>query len=511
MGYRELTLKLPTDYTEEQLRRRIGKELKIRNFSCTISSKSLDARKKNAIHWLLRVGVVSDELAGGEPERAPELVIPRISGTRRAVVVGSGPAGIFAALVLQQAGISVTLIERGTEVTKRAEGIRAFESTGVFNPASNYAFGEGGAGTFSDGKLTSRSKHITREKEFMLNTYIMAGAPEEIRYLAHPHLGSDNLRVMAKNLRQMLLDLGGTIHFETMLLDLSADNGSVAAAITSAGPMTADFFVIAPGHSAHETYRMLIGKGVAFRTKSFAIGCRVEHPQELINLAQWGCRRLPGVKAAEYRLTSPGDGRLPVYTFCMCPGGVVVPAAAYEETNIVNGMSRYRRNGVFANAACVAGINLNSLLGRELDPLEALEWLGALEESFYTATAGYRAPFCTVRDFLDKTMPSGIPDSSYPLGLKPAPLWNMLPAPVATAIAAGLRDFTRTIKGFETGTLLGLESKTSSPIQVLREPDGRCTGFDNLYVVGEGSGYAGGIISSGSDGIRAAMHILARC
>jgi hypothetical protein len=295
-----------------------------------------------------------------------------------------------------------------------------------------------------------------------------------------------------------------------MLLDLSISNGSVQEAVTSAGTFTADYFVIAPGHSAHETYRMLMKNRVKFRTKSFALGCRVEHHQELINMAQWGHKRLPGVKAAEYRLTSPGDGKLPVYTFCMCPGGMVVPATAYEQTNIVNGMSRYRRSGTFANAACVAGINLTTLLGREVEPLEALDWLGALEESFHLFAQSYQAPFCSVHDFLRKKLPGKIPESSYPLGLKPAPLWEMLPSPVSAALAEGLKDFSRKIRGFETGTMLGLESKTSSPIQILREPDGRCSGFENLYLVGEGSGFAGGIISSGSDGIRAAMNIANR-
>lgn len=509
MGYRELSLKLPTDYTEAQLRQCIGNELKIKDFSYSICNKSLDARKKNHIHWLLRISAVSDELSGDEPERASELHIAPVPGNKKAVIIGSGPAGLFAALVLQQAGVATTIIERGAEVSKRAESIRAFETTGVFNPAGNYAFGEGGAGTFSDGKLTSRSKHITREKDFMLSRYVKAGAPEEIRYMAHPHLGSDNLKVIAKNLRHEFLNLGGTILFETMLIDLAVHNGNVQNVLTSAGNFAADYFILAPGHSAYETYRMLMKNGVVFRTKSFAIGCRVEHHQELINMAQWGCRRLPGVKAAEYRLTSQ-SGALPVYTFCMCPGGIVVPATAYEQTNIVNGMSRYRRNGIFANAACVAGINLNTLLGREVEPLEALEWLGALEQSFYAFAQGYQAPFCSVRDFLQKTPPAKIPESSYPRGLKPAPLWEMLPQPVSAALAEGLKDFSRKVKGFETGTMLGLESKTSSPIQVLRESDGRCSGFDNLYLVGEGSGYAGGIISSGSDGIRAAMGIIER-
>ena len=402
MGYQELTLKLPPDYSAAQLRQEIAKQLRLKEFSLQIDNQSLDARKKANIHWLVRVTVLSPELKGPTPAIPPPLAVPYRPRQKKVVVAGSGPAGFFAALVLQQAGFPTTLIERGSEVRKRAAGIRAFESTGVFNPVSNYAFGEGGAGTFSDGKLTSRTKNISREKQFILSSYIAAGAPPEINYLAHPHLGSDNLPRMVKKLRATFLRLGGTMLFETMLQDLRIDNGTVRAAITSKGELAADHFIMAPGHSAHETLRMLIRRGVRFRTKNFAIGCRVEHPQAIINLAQWGRERLPGVKAAEYRLTSRGDGELPVYTFCMCPGGVVVPATAYAHTNIVNGMSLYNRDGRFANAACVAGVNLDRLLGRETTALEALDWLGALEEKFYQYANGFQAPFCGIADFINQ-------------------------------------------------------------------------------------------------------------
>jgi uncharacterized protein len=510
MGYREISIKLPTDYSEEQLRQHIAKELKIREFTYQIENKSLDARKKTGIHWLVRVGVLSPELKGDEPVSSPALDIPFKQRKERAVVVGSGPAGFFAAFVLQKAGINTTLIERGSEVDKRAEGIREFETTGAFSPVGNYAFGEGGAGTFSDGKLTSRTKSIPREKEFILSSYVRAGAPEEISYMAHPHLGSDNLRNIVRNLRKEFIEIGGSLRFETMMEELKVADGRALEAVTASGPIGADYFIIAPGHSAYETYRMLMRNGVLFRAKPFAIGCRVEHPQELINMAQWGRERLPGVKAAEYRLTSPGDGNLPVYTFCMCPGGHIVPSTAYENTNIVNGMSRYMRNGKFANAACVAGISLSKLFGREIGPLEALDWLESLEESFYRYSGGYQAPFCGIQDFIHRKAASKVVESSYPLGLKPAALWEMLPAAISDSIVEGLKDFSRKIRGFESGIIMGLESKTSASIQALRETDGCCQGFDNLYIVGEGSGYAGGIISSGSDGIKAAMNIIGR-
>jgi len=507
MGYKEITVKLPPDYSEEQLKAQVAKAEGLVDFSVQMIHKSLDARKKSNIHWLAQLSVCSPEIKGEPPVPLPRLQIPCRPRREKALVVGSGPAGFFAALVLQQAGIATTLIERGAEVGKRADRIRAFEHDGVFDAKGNYAFGEGGAGTFSDGKLTSRTKNISLEKAFILESYIHAGAPPEIRYLAHPHLGSDNLKKIVRRLRQEFIRIGGSVCFETLLVDLEVQNGRVVSAMTDQGAVEADYFVVAPGHSAHETYRMLISRGVGFRAKNFAIGCRVEHPQALINQAQWGREELAGVKAAEYRLTSKGDGKLPVYTFCMCPGGVVVPATAYADTNIVNGMSLYKRDGEFANAACVAGINLNHLLGREVSALEALDWLGGIEQDFFRYGRGYQAPFCRIDDFIERKEPRGGVATSYPLGLMPAPVWNLLPQEVSASIREGLKDFCRKIRGFESGIIMGLESKTSSPVQVLREADGRCCGFENLYLVGEGSGYAGGIISSGTNGIKAALHI----
>ena len=508
MGYKKISLKLPTDYTEDQLREKIKKKLKIKEFSCQIERKSLDARKKADIHWQVLISVSSKQIKGSVPAPLPPINIPYRKRTEKVVVIGSGPAGFFCAFVLQKAGFNITLIERGSDVKKRAEGISEFEKTGIFNSVSNYAFGEGGAGTFSDGKLTSRSKHVSQERKFILDAYISAGAPSEIGYMAHPHLGSDNLSKIVTRLREDFLNIGGRVFFETFLKDLKIENKRAQEAITTLGGIEADEFVVAPGHSAYETYRMLIKRGVKFRTKNFAIGCRVEHLQEVINNAQWGQKSLPGVKAAEYRLASKGDGNLPVYTFCMCPGGSIIPASAYKNTNIVNGLSLYNRDGKFANAACVAGVNLDRLIGRQTSPLEALDWLENLEKRFHEYSDGFNAPFCGIKDFINREVRLSNVESSYPLGLKPAALWDLLPFQVSSSIREGLKDFSRKIKGFEAGTIMGLDSKSSSPIQVLREENRLCSGFENLYVAGEGSGYSGGIISSGADGIKAAMAII---
>jgi uncharacterized FAD-dependent dehydrogenase len=314
--------------------------------------------------------------------------------------------------------------------------------------------------------------------------------------------------VVVKNLRETYQEMGGEIRFETTLTDLVLQPGHITEAMAGTEPIAGDYFIVAPGHSAFETYRMLIERGIQFRTKNFAIGCRAEHRQEEINRAQWGIGKLAGVKASEYRLTSEADGKHSVYSFCMCPGGMVVPAATYSHLNIVNGMSNYRRNGQFANAGCVAGIHPDQLAGRQVTALEALQWLEDLEHSFHTFSGGYMAPFCSISDFINGTEPRTIPETSYPLGLKPAPLWNMLPQVVTSALREGLKDFEHRLRGYSKGILLGLESKTSSPIQVLREKNGLCTGFDNLFLAGEGSGYAGGIVSSAADGIKIAMQIV---
>ena len=508
MGHKQISINMPTGYNEDDLRKRLERIVKLNEFKYVIENKSLDARNKKNIHWQMRVLVSSDAIKNEEINSKPDLDIPFKKREKTVVVVGSGPAGFFAAFVLQQAGFNTTLIERGTDVNKRTEGIASFESTGIFDPNSNYAFGEGGAGTFSDGKLTSRSKRISLEKKFILSSYVKAGAPEEIEYMTHPHLGSDNLKLIVKTLREQFIELGGTFLFETCMTDIKTKSGKVTQIETNKGSIEADYFFVAPGHSAYDTYRLLINRGVGFHTKNFAIGSRMEHRQEIINIAQWGKKSLPGVKAAEYRLTSKGNGKQQVYSFCMCPGGVIVPATAVKDANIVNGMSRYLRNENYANAACVATLNLGNILKREVSALGTLDWMEKLEHSFYEFSPKYKAPYCSIQDFIKKKISSGNIQTSYPMGIEQAPLWEMLPKEIESAMQAGLKDFIRKMKGFETGNILGLESKTSAPIQVDREKDGRCTGFENLFVIGEGSGYAGGIISSAADGVKAAMEIV---
>jgi len=507
MGYKEVDIRIPVNINDEGLKQFISKKTGINHFNFHIILKSLDARNKKNICWQYRIGIESGEIVSGEVPQFKTIDIPRKNYKQKALVVGSGPAGIFAALVLSVAGMKVTLIERGSQVNTRKKKISDFESKGNFCDSNNYAFGEGGAGTFSDGKLTSRTKSISLERNFIFKTFVDAGAPEEIIYMTHPHIGSDNLFLITSNLRQQFLDNGGEILFDTMFEDILIRENMVRQAVSSAGTIDADYFIVAPGHSAFETYRMLIGRKIPFQIKNFAIGMRAEHPQQLINKAQWGVERLPGIKAAEYRLTATEGIKNPVYSFCMCPGGIVVPATAYKDLNIVNGMSVYQRNNFFANAAVVAGISPYELIGSETTPLIALDWLEKLEHLFYSFSNSYKAPSVRISDFINNKVSQNFSDSSYPLGLISADINELLPQKIIESLKDGLRTFSKKLHGYDNGVLIGLESKTSSPIQVIRNSN-YSSGYENFFVAGEGSGWAGGIVSSAADGIKVAVSIL---
>jgi len=508
MGQKEIEITLACGYDDQSLEKAVRRQVRLKHFTYRIIRKSLDSRRKDRIRWQLRLRLDSPELRESLPEEQTAPEPPRVNSRRRVVVAGSGPTGIFAALYLQSAGLQVILLERGREVRERERDIRRLETAGEFTPDSNYSFGEGGAGTFSDGKLTSRSKHIKREKLYVLQEFVRHGAPEEILYLTHPHIGSDNLIRIAESMRRTFQEAGGEIRFSTTLSDLVRKENRITAAVTDGKEISADYFLLATGHSSFDTYRMLMDRGISFRPKNFALGFRMEHPQELINRIQWGVSSLPGVKAAEYRLTS-GRAELPVYTFCMCPGGKVVPAAPYADLNIVNGMSLYKRDGKFANAALVAGITPKLIREEGPAPAECLDWLEALERRFYREAGGYRAPAMTIGDFLAGKQKEPLGPASYEPGLIPADLTRLLPPPVVCALQAGLEDLTRRLDGFGKGQLMGLESKTSSPVQVFRDREsGLVEGTENLFLCGEASGYTGGIISSAADGIRSADALL---
>ncbi len=507
IAFKEIELKLHTDYSEHDLKKKIEKQLHCGKFTYEILKKSLDARFKPNIYWLLRLRVLSKEFKGAVFSGEPQLEIPYFKRNKNVVVAGSGPAGFFAAFTLQKAGFGVTLVEKGPQVNRRFKDIVEFEHGGAFKNTSNYCHGEGGAGTFSDGKLTSRTKNIVLEKNFVFDSFVAAGAPEEIKYLAMPHIGSDNLRFVIPNLRKKFELLGGKMFFDTQISDFSQlKNGGIEVEAENQS-FVGDYLVFAPGHSSYETYRMLHSKGIIFRNKPFAIGVRVEHPQELINRAQWLSPTLPGVKAAEYKLTFQASNSLPVYSFCMCPGGKVVPSAPEAGQNIVNGVSDYSRNSGFANSANVVGFDLNKILKKEVGFEESLRWLETLERKVYELDGSFRVPACTISDFIEGKIFSHIPENSYPLGFFPYDFSQLFPAGISDALKEGFLDFSRKIKGYETGLMLGLESKTSSPVQVVRDEHRRCEGFENIFIIGEGSGCAGGIVSSAVDGVKLGMDI----
>lgn len=502
MQYKDIELKMPVSFSEQEIRKLISKKLKLKKFSFDILLQSLDARNKPDVRWQLRVRVISAELKGDRLSSDRGLEIPYRKRKSRVVVVGSGPAGFFAGYVLQQAGFQVAIIEKGPKAGSRFQDILDFESGGAFKAHSNYCHGEGGAGTFSDGKLTSRTKGITIERQFVYESYIAAGAPEEIRYLAKPHIGSDNLRIVIPNLRKKFELLGGEMCFETEVTGLEINSGRCTAVSTLNRELPCDYLVLAPGHSSYDTYRMLHRSGILFRSKPFAIGVRVEHPQELINHSQWLAGKLPGVKAAEYKLTHTAANGLPVYSFCMCPGGKVIPSAPANRQNIVNGVSDYARNSPYANSAIVAGTDLSKLLGKEVGFEDALRWVEELENKVYDLTGSYNIPGAVINDFIRQKSSASLPQHSYPFQVFPYDFDVLFPHPIAQSLREGLDNFSKKINGFETGVMMGLESKTSSPVQVVRDEHRRCVGFENIFVIGEGSGYTGGITSSAVDGVK---------
>jgi len=508
MGYAEITLKLPTGYSETLLRKKISEEISSSDFSFRILRRSLDARNKRDIHFLTRIGVTSDDLSGNPPE-IQKLEIIKRNTDRKVVITGCGPAGIFAALVLQKAGFHVTIIEKGAEVAKRKEKIAEFEKTGTFDFFGGYCFGEGGAGTFSDGKLTSRTKTISIEKDFIFDTFIKAGAPEEIAYETYPHVGSDNLKKIIPAIISDFRELGGEVIFESEVTEIFKNGDRITAVGISGnetGKIEGDYFIFANGHSSFKLYKLLISKGVLFTTKPFAIGFRVEHLQEELNFSMWRKRSLPGVKAAEYHLTADCDPGH-VFTFCMCPGGRVVQSAPDEISSVVNGMSNYARNGKFANSAVVTPFSLEELAGKEISAGNALDLLEKMEHDFYNFRKSFDIPAARISDIIHGKKTAKLPESSFSFGLVPADLSEFFPGTVYERLKRGLQIFSKKLDCFENGVAMGFESKTSAPVKCLRNQDLTAAPFTNLYICGEGSGYSGGIVSSAADGIKTALRI----
>jgi len=510
MGYTELSFQLPTDFQNSRLRSEISKTIKTDDFSFSILSKSLDARKKSYIHWLVRVGVSSSSVSDGNPKTVEKLELPdNDHGKGKTVtVVGCGPAGVFCALILQMSGFKTTLVEKGGDVEQRTNGIAEFERSGALPKNGGYCFGEGGAGTFSDGKLTSRTKSISAQRQFIFDEFIKAGAPEEILYLKHPHLGSDNLKKIFPSIVKKFSDLGGTILFNTEVTRIKNNLNFIQTTTIGkhSGKVDSDFLVVAPGHSSFDLYRLLIATGIKFINKPFAIGFRVEHLQKNINQSQWKRPALSGVKAAEYRLAAKLNNGS-AFTFCMCPGGKIVQASPKEGLSVVNGMSDYSRNGKFANSAVVTGFNVEEIVKDSVSPQKALEVLENMERRFFSHTGSFDIPAVKISDLIKNKASGTLGESSYNFDLVPSDFRDLFDKQVLHRLIEGLKIFNNKLRNFSDGIAMGFESKTSAPIKTLRNTDLSCPGHENIYIAGEGSGNAGGIVSSAADGINIALSI----
>jgi len=494
-----------------------------------VVKRSVDARQREL---RVHLTVLCDEQGQPVPKDAPiPLYTPPVfrdvhEAKRSVVIIGAGPAGLFAALTLLEHGIKPIIYERGKEVSERKKDIALLNRNEGLNPESNYCFGEGGAGTFSDGKLFSRSKKRGNMQRVM-ELFHYFGAPDTVLYEAHAHIGSDKLPGIIRRMRECILAHGGEIHFETCVKSLKEVTG-YGLQVTGYGlQVTGTPIILAIGHSAHDTYRMLAEEGVKMETKGFAMGVRIEHPQALINRLMYHLKPsavshqqsvIDFVGNASYSLVTQVDGR-GVYSFCMCPGGHIVPAGSEPNSCVVNGMSASHRNSPYANSGMVVQINPEDIAGD--DPLRGLEYQEALEHLAYEqALKGYGlrvtgygssvAPAQRMRDFVEGKASRDLPPCSYLPGLVASRLDQWLPAPIGKRLQQGFRDFDKKYPGFLTNeaVLLGVESRSSSAVRIPRDPETlQSVSTPGLYPCGEGAGYAGGITSSALDGINAALKI----
>ncbi len=480
-----------------------------------IIRKSLDARRKPRIQFVYTLDVRRLGEPAFEPAPAwqPDPVSGSIQLLHRPVVVGAGPAGLFAALYLAKGGFCPLLIDRGRKVEERIQQVNDFWQKGALDLESNACFGEGGAGTFSDGKLMTRIRnpHIP----VMMDLLVAAGAPDEIRYLSHPHVGTDRLRGVLVNLRKQLLAWGGEVRYQTRLTGLSIREGKLKGIMVNQGEAIAtETLVLAIGHSARDTYEMLLHSGVTMEAKSFAVGLRIEHLQEQIDEMQYGVSAgHPRLPPAEYQLAV--HGTRPVYTFCMCPGGAVIGTATEPDGLSVNGMSMHDRGSFVANSALVVAVEAKDLEGHH--PLRGMDYQRTWEQkAFQLGGGGFYAPVQTVGDFLHGRSTTGISQMlirpSYRPGVHETDLKACLPQPVADALITGIRQMDEKMNGFAhpAAWLTGVETRTSAPVRITRDASRQSVSVSGLFPVGEGAGYAGGIVSAAVDGMDTAAEISRR-
>ncbi len=519
---------LPFDHDEKDLRLAVLKTLGIDSNelnSLIISRSSLDARKKHAIRrvYTLQVEIADEKQVLEKHEKnrkisqAPETkyispILVRKIKRNRPLVVGTGPAGLFAGLILAEAGYSPLLIDRGKQVGERTRDTIKFWNHRELNPESNVQIGEGGAGTFSDGKLQTRVRDKFQRDKKVLQELVLAGAPEEILYKNKPHLGTAKLSKIVENLRAKIIELGGEYQFQSRVDDLILEKNQIRGVRLQSGEeIHSDQVILAIGHSARDTFEMLSSRGVQLEAKPFSVGFRIEHPQAVIDRNQYGQQAgHPLLEAADYQLAHHSSLGRTVYSFCMCPGGLVIGASSGPGTVVTNGMSQYARNEVNANSAIVAEVTPADFMD---NPLGGIEFQRHWEEkAFLQGGENFNAPCQLVGDFLSGKRSSalGTVQPSYLPGIKMADLRESLPIFVVSAIQEALPEFEKRIRGFTQAdaVLTGIETRTSSPVRIVRGKDYQSISIRGLYPAGEGSGYAGGILSSAMDGIKAAEAII---
>lgn len=495
--------------------------------SMVIFKRGVDARKSDAILFVytLDIEVKNEARILAKFKKDPHVKIApdtsyhfvakafETSKTPRPVIVGFGPSGIFAALILAQSGFKPIVLERGKAVRERTKDTWGLWRKSVLNPESNVQFGEGGAGTFSDGKLYSQIKDPKHYGRKVLNEFVKAGAPEEILYVSHPHIGTFRLVGMVEEMRRNIIALGGEIRFQSRVDDIEIENGQVQGVVLENGERIAtNHLVLAVGHSARDTFEMIHKRGIYIEAKPFSIGFRIEHPQSLIDHARFGPNaQHPVLGAADYKLVHHAKNGRSVYSFCMCPGGTVVAAASEEGRVVTNGMSQYSRNERNANAGIVVGINPEQ--DYPGDPLAGMEFQRKWEaRAFELGGKNYQAPGQLIGDFINgkPSTEFGAVQPSYTPGVHLTDLSTALPEYAITAIREALPAFAKQIKGFDLpdGVLTGVETRTSSPIRIKRDDETlESINTKGLYPTGEGAGYAGGILSAAVDGIRIAEAI----
>jgi len=521
----------PFDNDADMVRFLVAEKLRIKEkdiYSLRILRRSVDARDKKDILLVYSAEAeINENISPSRYLRAKDVVRVNeraehegedklVHGSRqinnRPIIIGSGPAGLFAGLVLADYGYNPLILERGSDVDKRAEAVNTFFRQGVLDEESNIQFGEGGAGTFSDGKLTTRIKDRRIGK--VLSTFVEEGAPREILYQAKPHIGTDILKTVIKNMRKRIVELGGEVRFLSKVTDILVEEGRAKAVIVNGKAVIESNIIIAAlGHSARDTYGMLLERGVRIIPKPFSIGVRIEHLQSMIDEAQYGSfAGHPRLGAADYLLTarSSSTGRA-VYSFCMCPGGQVAAAASEQGMLVTNGMSEYKRDRKNANSALVVSVSPDDF--KSSHPLSGVEFQRIWEGKAYKLGGGnFHAPVQMAEDFLKGKASRAIGGvkPSYEPGVKPCDLHMCLPEYVTLSMKEALIDFDRKIKGFacSDSVMTGVETRTSAPVRIVRKENMESESVENLYPIGEGAGYAGGIVSAAVDGIKAAERII---